>query len=156
VIQPEQADLLESPCALVVGSVDRAGLPDATRGWGLEVLDGGNRVRVLLSTSASTTIANARETRRLAITATHFATLVSVQVKGMVTAVEDARPADRIRFDRFWAGCVHELEELDGTPPDLTSRLAPPGIVAGELTVDEVYDQTPGPAAGARLAPTRS
>jgi len=98
VIQPEQADLLESPCALVVGSVDRAGLPDATRGWGLEVLDGGNRVRVLLSTSASTTIANARETRRLAITATHFATLVSVQVKGMVTAVEDARPADRIRF----------------------------------------------------------
>ena len=124
-IQPDQAELLESPCALIVGTVDRTGLPDATRGWGLEVLDDGTRVRILLSSNASVSLANALDTGRLALTATNFATLVSVQVKGAVTGIEEATPADRIRFDRFCAGCMHELEELEGTPPSLTARLTP-------------------------------
>ena len=48
-IGPELAALLESPCSLIVGTVDADGLPDASRAWGLEVLDD-RHLRVLLST----------------------------------------------------------------------------------------------------------
>ena len=53
VIEAEVAELLESPCSLIVGTVDADGLPDATRGWGVEVLAGGTQVRVLLAANAA-------------------------------------------------------------------------------------------------------
>jgi hypothetical protein len=153
VLETDQVVLLESPCSLIVGTVDASGLPDATRGWGLEVLPGGERVRLLLSSNASTSHDNLRDTGAIALTATHFSTLVSVQLKGKAIGVEPATAEDRIRFDRFCAGCVHDLHELDGTPEESIWRIAPPGIVACVFTIEEVFDQTPGPAAGARLAP---
>jgi hypothetical protein len=151
VLEPDHVELLESPCALIVGTVDATGLPDATRGWGLVVDDGGS-IRLLLSSNAVTTHENLGTTGVIALTATHFSTLVSVQVKGRMVTLEPETPDDRIRFDRFAAGCVRDLHELDGTPEEAIWRLLPPGIVACVFTVDEVYDQTPGPAAGARLA----
>ncbi|HUP71885.1 MAG TPA: hypothetical protein VM282_02445 [Acidimicrobiales bacterium] len=74
-IEPDIIELMESPCSLIVGSVDADGLSDATRGWGLHVEDGGTRVRLLLSANAAVTLANLGSTRRIALTATHFLTL---------------------------------------------------------------------------------
>jgi hypothetical protein len=155
VIEPEVVELLESPCAMIVGTVDRDGLPDATRGWGLEVL-GPTEARVLLSANAVATLENLRTTGLIALTVTHFLTLVSVQLKGRAVAVEPAGAEDRIRFDRFCAGCVEALHTIDGTPEELIWRLLPPGIVACVMTVESVFDQTPGPAAGFKLAPVEA
>jgi len=155
VIEPEAAELLESPCAMIVGTVDGDGLPDATRGWGFEVL-GPDHARVLLSSNATATLENLRTTGVIALTVTHFATLVSYQLKGRASAIDPASAEDRIRFDRFCAGCVHALHEAHGTPVEMIERLKPPGIVAVVMTVDSVFDQTPGPAAGAKLAPVES
>ena len=155
-LEPDQVELLESPCALIVGTVDATGLPDATRGWGLAMLPGCKKVRLLLSSNATTTLDNLRTTARIAVTATHFSTLESVQVKGRVLSVEEATADDRIRFDRFGAGCVRGVHELDGTPEEAIWRLMPPGVVACVFTIEEVFDQTPGPAAGARLAPAEA
>lgn len=151
-ISPDQAQPLESPCSLIVATVDDDGLPDATRGWSIEILADG-RIRLLLSTTATVTLENLRANGRIALTGTHFASLVSVQVKGVVEVIEGATAPDRIRFDRFCAGCVHAIHELDGTPEELIWRMAPPEVVACVLRVAEVYDQTPGPGAGARIAP---
>jgi hypothetical protein len=153
VIQPDAAKLLQSPCALIVGTVDADGLPDATRGWGL-VVERPCEVRLLLSSNADATLANLATTGVLAVTATHFATLVSFQLKGRARAVEPATAEDRIVFDRFCAGCLVALEELEGAPPEVTARMVPPGVVACVMDVTGVFDQTPGPAAGALLAPT--
>jgi hypothetical protein len=152
VIEPEAAELLESPCAMIVGTVDVDGLPDATRGWGLEVT-GPCEVRVLLSSSAATSLENLATTGAFALTVTHFTTFVSYQLKGHAVRVEPTTPQDRIRFDAFCAGCVRAIHEGDGTPEELIWRILPPGIVACTATVDSVFDQTPGPAAGAKLAP---
>lgn len=151
-ISSDQAQLLESPCSMIVATVDDGGLPDATRGWSIEILPDG-RIRLLLSTTATVTLENLHANGRIAVTGTHFASLVSVQVKGVVETIEGATAPDRIRFDRFCAGCVHAIHELDGTPEELVWRLAPPDVVACVLRVAEVYDQTPGPGAGARVAP---
>lgn len=154
-IEPEVAELLESPCSLLVGSVSADGVPDATRGWSV-VLQGPDRVRVLLAANAERTLGHLADGGRMALTATHFVTLVSWQLKGRAARVEPATAVDQIRFDAFCAECVRILHLADGTAEEVVRRLIPPGIVACEMAVEQVYDQTPGPAAGVRIAPVPS
>jgi hypothetical protein len=155
VIEPEIVELLESPCAQIVGTVDDDGLPDASRGWGALVHDDGRRIRLLVASNAATTIRNLRTTGRIAFTATQFLTLRSVQVKGIAVAVEDPDEDDRARFTQFCAGCARALHEIDDTPEELVSRMVPSDVVACVMTVDELFDQTPGPGAGTRLASSK-
>ena len=154
-IDPEILELMESPCSLIVGTVDDDGLPDATRGWGVQVLDGGTRIRLLLSSNAAVTTANLRKTGRIALTATDFLTMRSVQVKGVALAVEEATDSDRARFDKFWADCARTLHEIDDTPEATIARMVPSGVFACVMTVDDLFDQTPGPEAGTRLSSAR-
>jgi hypothetical protein len=152
VIDPDIVELLESPCSLVVGTVAPDGLPDATRAWGAQVLPGGTHIRLLLAANATTTAHNLRSTKRIAFTATHFADLRSVQAKGEAVHVGDADEVDRRRFKQFWIACTHALHELDGTPEELLLRMVPSDVFVCVMTVDELFDQTPGPSAGTRLS----
>jgi hypothetical protein len=152
VIGPETAELLESPCSLIVGTVDADGLPDASRAWGVEVLDG-HHLRVLLSTQAPVTRRNVEGGGAIALTATHFSTFESVQLKGHATRVEDATPADRIRFERYCSGATRAIAESDGTPEELVGRFMTADVYACLVTVESMFDQTPGRTAGAQLAP---
>jgi hypothetical protein len=156
VIDPDIVELLESPCSLIVGTVDGDGLPDATRGWGALVLDGGERIRLLLSANATTSLRNLENTHRIALTATDFLSLRSVQVKGVASAVELPTQADRARFHEFCEGCVATLHAIDDTPEALIWRFMPSGVVACIVTVADLFDQTPGPGAGARLGSFRA
>lgn len=151
-IEPEVAELLESPCSLLVGTVSTGGVPEATRGWSV-VLHSPDRLRVLLADNAARTLGHLEGGGRMALTATHFLTLVSWQLKGRATAIEPATATDQIRFDAFCAECVRILHESEGAPEEVIWRMVPPGIVACEMAVEQVYDQTPGPEAGARIAP---
>lgn len=151
-IGSELAAFLESPCSLIVGTVDGDGLPDASRAWGIEVLDD-RHLRVLLSMQAPVTQRNVEQGGAIALTATHFLTFESVQVKGRATAVEAATATDRIRFERYCAGATRAIAESDGTPEELVARFITADVYACHMTVDSVYDQTPGRSAGTQLAP---
>lgn len=154
-IGSQVAELVESPCSLIVGTVDAAGLPDASRAWGAEVIDD-RRVRLLLSTQADVTRRNVERGGPIALTATHFSTFESVQLKGVATRVEEATPADRIRFDRFCARAGVAITETDGAPLELVMRFMTASVYACTMTVDAVFDQTPGRSAGVQLAPAPS
>ena len=151
-IGSEHAALLESPCSLIVGTVDADGLPDASRAWGVEVLDE-RHLRVLLSTQAPVTRRNVEGGGAVALTATHFTTFESVQLKGRATQVVEATAADRIRFDRYCAGARRAIAETDRTPEDLVQRFMTADVYACLMTVESVFDQTPGRTAGTQLAP---
>ena len=151
-IEPEVVELLESPCSLLVATVAPDGVPEGVRAWGAEVL-GPERVRLLLASNAERTLANLEAGGRLALTTTHFVTNVSWQLKGHVVATGPVTAADRIRYDAFCAGCVEIVHEIDQVPREVVWRLVPPGIVACEMVVEQVFDQTPGPQAGSRVAP---
>jgi hypothetical protein len=155
VIEPKIVELIESPCSLIVGTVDADGLPDATRGWAAQVLDGGARIRLLLAANAVYTLANLRTTQRIALTATHFSTLNSVQVKGVALTVEEATDDDRELFMEFCRGCVRAIHQIDETPEEILWRFVPSGVVACVFRADELFDQTPGPEAGKCLAALR-
>ena len=150
-IDDDRRALLEGPSSLVVGTVAADLLPDATRGWGLRLAADARELRLLLSPNATTSFGNLRTTGVIAVTATEFHTLESVQAKGRVTAIEDATDDDHERFAAFCDGVVAAVSEIDGLPPAVVRTMLPEAIVACVVAVDEMFDQTPGPSAGARL-----
>lgn len=154
-LEPDVIRLLESSESIdVVGTVDASGVPDATRAWGLRVLDDRQRVRMLLAAAAGTALANLAATNTVAVTATDVRTLESVQVKGRAVHTEPATDDDRRDHDAYFAALRLALHEVDGTPHELLDRMRPGPLVAVVASVDAIYDQTPGPAAGSRLAPS--
>jgi hypothetical protein len=151
VIQPDLAALLESGCATFIGTVDADGRPAAAHAMGALVQADGTKLRVLLSAEETQVLDNLRATGVVAIGATEVPTLRSVQLKGRADSVEPATAEDRIRKDRYLAEYFDTITSTDGTPPELLRRLVPRDFVALVMTVEELYDQTPGPQAGASL-----
>lgn len=145
-------ELLESGCALLIGTVDCAGIPHASRAWGLDVLDRAtDRVRIVLAGDDAVTLANLRATGRLAVTGTDISTLRSVQGKGHVVSLERANAADCRRATRYLDAFSGDIERVDATPRVLVNRLVPSDYEACVSVLEEWYDQTPGPAAGCRV-----
>ena len=146
---------LEGGCALIIGTVAPDGAPQASRGWGLDVLGGGS-VRLLLDADDEQTIANVAETGSIAITAADVRTLHSVQLKGSVLATRAAAPAEVTRARRYTDDFFLDIHETDGTTYEVLERMVPSRFVTCDCRVDDWFDQTPGPGAGApvdRIAP---
>ncbi len=147
----EQVALLESGCALVVGTTAADGAPHATRGWGLHVHDPAQgRMRVLVDDDP-TVRACLSATGALAVTGADVHTLRSIQVKGRVEEVGGPTAEDRACFARYCDDFFGAVESVDHFPRRLMERLAPVSLAAVEVAAEELYDQTPGPAAGAAL-----
>lgn len=143
---------LESGCALIIGTVSDDGEPHAGRGWGLDVLAGDETmVRLLLDADDATSIAHAAAGGAIAITATSVATLHSLQLKGRSLRVEPVSPEDAERGARFCDDFFTDIVNSDQTDRALVERLTPAGYVACVAVIREVFDQTPGPKAGAAV-----
>ena len=150
--EPETAAFLEGGCGWIVGSVSPDGEPYASRGWGADVLEGSDmRLRLLLDADDVVTLRNLRPGAAVAITATDVRTLHSRQGKGQVVQVTPGTPADHDRAARFCDQFFADITEVDGTDRALLERLLPAGYVACEMVISELYDQTPGPKAGAKV-----
>lgn len=144
----------ERGCALIIGTVGADGAPHAARAWGLTLGSGTQGpIRLLLSADDPVTHANLRRADahggRIAITGADVVTLRSFQLKGRVTAWEPAGPDDEARAERYLDEFFADIEQTDGTSRRLLERLRPAGYVACTVEVDESFDQTPGPGAGA-------
>jgi hypothetical protein len=152
VLDAATAAFLEGGCALIVGTVDPEGAPRASRAWGLTVLPGeGTTLRVLVSTDDPATEANVRGGGRIAITAADVPTLRSMQLKGRVTGIEDGSDEDRARAARYMEAFFADINATDGTPVAVIERVTPSDVRAWSVEVEELFDQTPGPGAGAPL-----
>lgn len=143
---------LEGGCALLVGTVDPDGAPHASRAWGLRVVAGGPRVRLLVAAEDHATRANLDDGGRVAITATDVPTLYSVQLKGRALGVEPTTEEDEAQAERFRELFYADIVETDGTPRQLLERLTPVGHLTCIVEVEEVFDQTPGPRAGTAIS----
>jgi hypothetical protein len=155
-LEPAVVTHLESDAIILVGTVGSDGLPDADRGWGVTVRTDADppEIRVLLPVVATRARANLETTGRIAVTVTDVETLRSAQVKGRAIRMEDATDADARVHARSFAALCDTIHRVEGTPRELLNSIAPGPLMAVVATVEEIYDQTPGPAAGVRLAPT--
>ncbi len=148
---------LESGCALIAATVGPDGEPRACRAWGVEVLDAeAGRVRVLLGAHDPQVLAHATGGGRVAVTGANVLSLRSAQLKGRVEAVAPATADDRARSQRYCDAYHRDVALVDDIPRELMQRMVPVELVRCDVQVDAVYDQTPGPGAGAAItgAPT--
>jgi hypothetical protein len=144
--------LLSSGHALVVaiGNPDR--VPYATRGWALTVLPARPaQVRLVLSSDDGAQLQQLCGPRAIALTAGDPLTLHAVQFKGRAGEAEPATDADRAAVVRYCDGFFRAVQEADGTERYLLEQMVPRDFVACTVAIDEVFDQTPGPGAGAAL-----
>jgi hypothetical protein len=153
-LEPDVVDLLESGCALLVGLVTASRTPFATRGWGLEVLAGGTRARVLVDTDDLDRLgyADGATSSMVAVTGCSVLTLRSTQIKGAIDTIEPAGRDDMQRSARYCNAFFDDVAVVDSIPRHLMERMIPSTLVACEFDIVEVYDQTPGPNAGAPVA----
>jgi hypothetical protein len=87
----------------------------------------------------------------VAVTATDVRNLRSVQLKGRITDIAPATADDLERFRTYLDEFAVDVYESDGTERALFERFVPFAFAACEVAVDDVFDQTPGPSAGAAL-----
>ena len=148
----ETGALLESGCSISVATVGPDGAPHASRGWGLTVLRDGARVRLLLDADDRTTLANLAGGGAIAVTCVAVPTMRAVQLKGKADEpVLTSDAADLARAARHCESFFADVNSIEGTPVALLERLRPTAFAVCTITVTEVYDQTPGPAAGSPL-----
>ncbi|WP_247871973.1 hypothetical protein [Azospirillum sp. TSO35-2] len=138
-----------------VASSDRANRPCVGRALGARASADGARLTVLVDGRANAAlVAAVAETGRLAVVISEPSTHRSIQVKGDTavvatpTADEAALPAHHT--DLF----VAELVGIGFTEPFVRTVCAhdPADLVALHLRPGAVFDQTPGPNAGAPLS----
>jgi hypothetical protein len=139
----------------VVGLCTAEGEPFATRCWGVRVLrEEPLRLRLLLP-AGSLARAGLRpgDDRRfaLALTAAHVVTLHAVQAKGVAHSLEPATDDDEALFQAYTTTFFDTVNRSDGYQPELLRRWAPVDLWAATLEVEALFDQTPGPAAGAAI-----
>lgn len=113
---------------------------------------GPTTVRVLLDASDPELRTHLDAGGRIAVTSADVRTLRSVQFKGRVTAISDTPdPSDLARCAAHNEELFTDIEETDFFPRALTERMVPPGYFVAVVEVEELYDQTPGPGAGAQV-----
>jgi hypothetical protein len=152
VIDEDLRAFLERGCATVVGTAGADGRPHAQRAFGCGVIDP-TTIRVMLDATDPTLRTHLDAGGRIAITSADVRTLRSVQVKGRVLAVEDTPTADDLaRCQAHNDELFRDIEEADHFPREYPERMVPPGYLVAVVTVEELYDQTPGPGAGAAVA----
>ena len=144
------ADFLASGVAMLGASAGEGGRPEAFRIWGADV-DSGGRVRVLVNSEAGRTLEAARGGGPLALLFTDITTFRSVQVKGRVDGVPEPLGPDDVALMRRYTESFTAALGTVGHPPRLAEQLRPFSVFAVRVTADELYDQTPGAGAGARL-----
>jgi hypothetical protein len=145
------AALLHGGTSVIVGTVNADGFPTCCRGIAIRTRDDFETVTVYLpAATAQETIANVATTHRVAIACTHPLSHESLQIKGLSREVRVAPPEDeafvRQRLDEF----ADVLDEI-GLPRGVTRRVAHWPAFAIDVSVEQVFNQTPGPKAGEKI-----
>lgn len=123
-----------------------------SRAWG--PLVSGDRRRLTFSLVAppgSATRANLERKGRIAVGFSPPTVARAVQVKGVVVGVGDAGRDELERAGRHFDAFCAEVEAI-GFASELSGRIyGRADFVSVTMSVEDVFDQTPGPTAGRRL-----
>ncbi|MFN8018933.1 MAG: hypothetical protein U0P45_12530 [Acidimicrobiales bacterium] len=139
--------------SVIVGAAANDGEPFATRAFSVVPVRGDwTRVRVVVAADDPVPVAHLGEGAKVAITGADVVTLRSVQLKGRVALAEATTEEDLDRAMHHASEMARLIEETDGTDRAMVMRLVPFRMVAVEVEVEEHFDQTPGPGAGAPRA----
>jgi predicted pyridoxine 5'-phosphate oxidase superfamily flavin-nucleotide-binding protein len=143
--------LLKTGVSVMVGTRDASLMPECTRAWGIRVGSDRRAVTIFLSEAiAGKTVDNLRENGKIAVTCTRPTDHITCQIKGLVRSMKPVSAANRETSRRWHHEFIAELTAI-GVPPALGEAWIVEPTVAVEIAVTDVFDQTPGPAAGKKI-----
>jgi hypothetical protein len=145
-------ETMAAGCGLIAGLVGGDGRPRATRAWSVEITGDAHEptVRTLVSADDPDD-RRALDTGWLALTGAEVRTLRSMQMKGPIVAVGSPSDADLALAEAHTAWFFRAVEAIDHVAPAHLEAMLPDAMVAVEFRLAEIYEQTPGPGAGAPL-----
>lgn len=151
-LSDEIAAFLTQGVSLLVGTCDANGGPESMRAVGVDVQPDRRHLTIYLPEATS------RETRtklldhpRIALLASYPLDHRSLQLKGTVKRLGVADDAALASIQRYLETFAHVLEGV-GMPSGVVHSISHWPAFAVEFEVEELFVQTPGPGAGARLA----
>lgn len=149
----DQAALLARPVSIIAASRDAQLRPHLMRALGCRLSQDRRQVTVLLPLQpAAQVLDDLRANGRIAVVFSEPTTNLSLQLKGDDAQVHPADDDDRALAAAHLERFTVEIGELGFVPLVAQTVLdAGSGIAAVRFTVREVYEQTPGVRAGARL-----
>jgi len=137
--------------SIIVGTRSADLVPNATQAVGLTVAPDLARVTLYLADQpAARALADLAVAPVVAITVSEPATLRTLQLKGDVRAIRAARARERSTLDAYRERLADQLSFV-GVPRRFIRRLANWPAHAVEVEVTALFEQTPGPGAGAPL-----
>ena len=152
VLDPAVVEFIHGGVAVGVATRDDDLRPEFARAWGPEVSADGRSLRLCVTAPEGSRMrANLEQNGAVAVGFSPPTIARAVQVKGVATVVTAPGDADLERVERHVRAFVAEAERI-GAPPELSQRMfVGTGLAAVQFSIDEVFDQTPGPTAGRRL-----
>lgn len=146
-IDDEVAAVLAGPLMILVSTRDPAGRATIGRGSGILRDKGG--LAVLMSRSLWPGAASgAVEGGPIAVTCARPHDYRTYQVKGMITAVAPAGPAEAAEGTAYVARMLGVMGALGVSRLQLSQTLTDRDLLRIDIRPREVFDQTPGPTAG--------
>jgi hypothetical protein len=150
-VADEIAAFVCSGVAVIVATRDADLRPQAARAWGPEIYADGAAIALCVGAAAdSPTRANLEVGGPIAAVFSLPTSYRTVQIKGDVLELADPTPQQLARVEEHFDAFARETAQV-GLPPERARRLLDSSFVAVRFSARELYDQTPGPNAGARL-----
>jgi hypothetical protein len=149
----ELTDFVESGVTILVATTDQHLRPACMRALGAQVARDRRALTIFLpEATARATVANLASTRRIAIAFSRPLDHRAIQIKGTCLGTRVATTDDRAVQERYRAAYFEQLHAV-GVPRNVARRVAWWPSVAVDVSVAEIFEQTPGPGAGRRLSP---
>jgi hypothetical protein len=151
VLNKELTEFFQSGVSVLIGTRDARLLPDHARALGLRVEPGGAELTVFLPcVTAQRTLENLADNARIAVCVSRAEDHRSIQVKGKLLELRAALDTERGIVERY-RGLVAASWGFVGMSPSLTFRLNHWPCHALRMSIEAIFQQTPGPEAGAPL-----
>jgi hypothetical protein len=150
-IDPQLASFLEEGLSLFIGTRNAALEPEGARAAALKVdPDGRHLVAYVPEAAFSRIRPNTEENGYVAISVGRPVDDRACQVKGLFVSIRDATDEEKPAVLAQWDGFLGSLEKI-GIPRAATSTWVTWPAVAIRLRATELFNQTPGPDAGAPI-----
>lgn len=152
VLTPEVVEFVHSGVAVGVATRNESMRPAFTRAWGPHVSADHRSLTLCVSAAeASAMRANLEGNGAVALGFCPPTIAKAVQIKGVAVVLGEPGPDDVERVERHVRAFRAECERI-GVPPAVAERMFDSSsLILISVSIDQGYDQTPGPTAGRRL-----
>jgi hypothetical protein len=153
-IDDDIVEFMRGSVVSFLGTTDDRGTPDVTRATGIASA-GAGRLRLLISAVAPVAWSNLARGGRVSVLVTDITNYRSIQWRGRaIEAGDQVTPGDLALADHATSAFADACP-LVGVDPTMAWRLWPVEFRPVVVDVDEMFDQTPGPAAGLAMVARR-